>query len=149
MLKHHLIHPKLNEILGCAGHTSKVLIADANYPASSTLGPRAELVSLNLSPGVVSCEQVLAALVATVPIETANTMDYARTGPYGMQSDPPVWQQYRRIFADADLEVQLEPLERFEFYKTVNSPDHVLTIQTGDQHLYANLLLTIGVRFPS
>ena len=29
------------------------------------------------------------------------------------------------------------------------SRDHVLTIQTGDQALWANLLLTIGVRAPS
>ena len=63
MLKHTLIHPKINEVLARAGHHSKVLIADGNYPASSTLGPRAELVSLNLSPGVVTCNQVLSALI--------------------------------------------------------------------------------------
>jgi L-fucose mutarotase len=28
----------------------------------------------------------------------------------------------------------------------VASPDHVLTIQTGDQALWANLLLTMGCR---
>jgi L-fucose mutarotase len=28
----------------------------------------------------------------------------------------------------------------------VDSRDHVLTIQTGDQALWANLLLTVGVR---
>ena len=54
MLKHTLIHPKINEIIGRAGHHSKILIADGNYPCSSTLGPNAELVSLNLMPGVVS-----------------------------------------------------------------------------------------------
>ena len=55
MLKHQLIHPSINAILGRAGHHAKVLIADGNYPASSTLGPNAELVSLNLSPGIVTC----------------------------------------------------------------------------------------------
>ena len=64
MLKHQLIHPKINEILGRAGHHGKILIADGNYPASSTLGPNAELVSLNLSPGVVSCSQVLDGRIA-------------------------------------------------------------------------------------
>ena len=33
-----------------------------------------------------------------------------------------------------------------DFYKAVESPDHVLTIQTGDQPLWANVLLTIGCR---
>src|SRR5207249_3283812 len=69
MLRHQLIHPKINEVLARAGHHAKVLIADGNYPASSTLGPHAELVSLNLSPGIVNCTQVLAALVTAIPIE--------------------------------------------------------------------------------
>ena len=63
MLKHQLIHPEINHILGRAGHHSKILIADGNYPASTTLGPNAKLISLNLSPGVVNCEQVLRALL--------------------------------------------------------------------------------------
>ena len=63
MLNHQLIHPKINEVLARSGHSSKVLIADGNYPAASTMGPNAELVSLNLSPGLVTVRQVLAALV--------------------------------------------------------------------------------------
>ena len=62
MLRHQLIHPKINEVLGRAGHHAKILIADGNYPASSAIGPRAELVSLNLMPGVVTCNQVLQAI---------------------------------------------------------------------------------------
>ncbi len=148
MLKHQLLHPEINAILGRAGHTSKVLIADANYPASSTLGPNAELVSLNLMPGVVLCEQVLEALVSAIPLERAQTMAYATTGPYALTADPPVWEQYRAIFQKAGFTLPLEPIERFAFYQEVATDDLVLTIQTADQHLYANLLLTVGVRFP-
>ena len=146
MLKHRLIHPKINEILGRAGHHGKVLIADGNYPASSTLGPRAELVSLNLMPGVVNCTQVLEAVLSAVPVERANTMMYEKTGPYALSADPPVWAEYRRVMKDAGLKLELEPVEKWEFYKAVNTPDHVLTIQTADQQRFANLLLTIGVR---
>lgn len=148
MLKHQLIHPKINEVLGRAGHHGKVLIADGNYPASSTLGPNAELVSLNLSPGVVSCSQVLSALVTAIPIEVANTMMYETTGPYALSEDPPVWNQYREIFKSAELALELEPIEKWDFYKAVDTTDHVLTIQTADQGLFANLLLSIGVRKP-
>ena len=146
MLKHQLIHPKINEILGRAGHHSKVLIADGNYPAWSTLGPRAELVSLNLSPGLVSCTQVLEALLSAIPIEAAHTMMYHTDGPYALKEDPPVWKMYRDVFTKNQLGLKLEPIEKWDFYKAVNTSDHVLTIQTGDQHLWANLLLTIGVR---
>ena len=146
MLKHRLTHPKINEVLGRAGHHGKVLIADGNYPASSTLGPNAELVSLNLSPGVVTCTQVLEALLSAIPVERANTMMYERTGPYALTEDPPVWAEYRRAMRDAGLKLDLEPVEKWDFYKAVANPDHVLTIQTADQQRFANLLLTIGVR---
>jgi L-fucose mutarotase len=146
MLLHGLIHPKINEVLGRAGHHAKVLIADGNYPASSTLGPNAELVSLNLAPGVVTCTQVLEALLTAMPFEAANTMDYQRTGPYALDADPPVWDEYRQAMKHANVDLELEPIEKFEFYNVVSMPDHVLTIQTADQQRFANLLLTVGVR---
>ena len=69
-----------------------------------------------------------------------------KTGPHSMAHDPPIWTDFRKIFQQQKVPVALTPIERFEFYRTVQSPDHVLTIQTADQRLFANLLLTIGVR---
>jgi len=149
MLHHTLIHPKINEILGRAGHHSKVLIADGNYPAYNTLGPNAELVSLNLMPGVISCTQALAALLSAVPIEAANTMGIPADDPYALDGDPPVWNEYRDLLKAADLDIELEPIQKWDFYDAVASRNHVLTIHTADQALWANLLLTIGVRKPS
>jgi L-fucose mutarotase len=146
VLKHQLIHPQINAILGRAGHHGKILIADGNYPASSKKGPNAEIVSLNLSPGLVTCTQVLAALLSAIPIEAAHTMMYETAGPYALSEDPPVWNDFRKILAAAGLGLSLQPLEKWEFYKAVATPDHVLTIQTGDQQRFANLLLSIGVR---
>ncbi len=148
MLRHQLIHPKINEILGLAGHYSTVLIADGNYPAFNARGPRSELVSLNLAPGVVTCTEVLKTLVTAIPVQQANTMQYQTSGLFALTEDPPVWNQYRAVFKNAAVELELDPIEQFEFYKTVAQPEHVLTIQTGDQALYANLLLTIGVQTP-
>lgn len=146
MLLHQLIHPKINEVIGRAGHHGKILIADGNYPASSTLGPNAELVSLNLSPGLVTCNQVLQALVTAIPIEEVNTMNYETEGPYALSEDPPVWNEYRATFQAAKLDLELKPIEKWDFYEAVNTRDHVLTIQTADQQRFANLLLSIGVR---
>jgi L-fucose mutarotase len=146
VLRHKLIHPKINEVLGRAGHHAKILIADGNYPASSAIGPHAELVSLNLMPGVVTCTQTLQAILSAIPIEAAHTMDYQRTGQYALHEDPPVWAEYRQAFKEAGVAVELEPVEKYEFYKVVATADHVLTIQTADQQRFANLLLTVGVR---
>ena len=73
-------------------------------------------------------------------------MDYEKTGPYALKEDPPVWEQYRGVFKKAKLSIKLQPVEKWEFYKAVATPDHVLTIQTADQQRFANLLLVMGVR---
>lgn len=146
MLKHSLIHPRINEILGRAGHHAKILIADGHYPASTKRGPNAELVSLNLAPGIVSCSQVLEAILSAVPVDCVNTMMYEESDPYTLGGDPPVWNEYRAVLKKADLDLDLKPIKKWDFYDAVTTADHVLTVQTGDMQRFANLLLSIGVR---
>jgi L-fucose mutarotase len=146
MLKHQLIHPEINAIIGAAGHHSKILIADGNYPASSKKGPNAKLVSMNLMPGLITCTQALQAILSAVPIEKIETMMYETTGPYALPEDPPVWNEYRTVMKEMKVDLKLEPIEKWEFYKAVATDDHVLTIQTADQQRFANILLSIGVR---
>lgn len=146
MLKHQLIHPRINEVLGRAGHHAKVLIADGNYPASSKRGPGAEVVSLNLSPGVVTVAQVLRAVLSAVPVDEVNTMGIPPDDPYARSGEPPVWAEYRTVLAEAGLSLSLVPVSKWDFYKAVESADHVLTVQTGDLSLWANVLLTLGCR---
>lgn len=146
MLKSELIHPKISEVLAKAGHSSKILIADGNYPASSAMGPKAEMVSLNLAPGLVTVGQVLRVLLTAIPVEAVSTMGMPEDDPYRLPHDPPVWNDYRSILSAAGLAIELQPISRWQFYDAVDSRDHVLTIQTGDQALWANLLLTVGVR---
>ena len=146
MLKHTLLHPKINEILGRCGHHAKILIADGNYPASTTLGPNAELVSLNLSPGLVTVTQCLQALITAIPIDEANTMGIPEDDPYAAHGPPPAWAEYDQVIKDSGLEIDITPIPKWDFYEAVASRDHVLTIQTADQALWANLLLTVGCR---
>ncbi len=122
------------------------MIADGNYPASTKKGPNAELVCLNLMPGVVNCTQVLAALLSAVPIDTINTMNYEVSEPNALVTEPPVWEDYRQLIRGAGMDLDLLPLNKWDFYRAVETPDHVLTIQTADQQRFANLLLSIGMR---
>ena len=140
MLKGQLIHPQILGALGRAGHGSQVLIADGNYPFRTKLGPNAELVSLNLSPGLVTVPQVLDALLTAMPVEAAYVMD-----PQGAMDTPAIWGEFRQSLDRAGASVELSPLERFAFYATASGPDLALTIATGEQRVFANLLLTIGV----
>jgi L-fucose mutarotase len=146
MLKHQLIHPQINAVLGRAGHHAKILIADGNYPASTKKGPNAELVCLNLAPGIVTVAQVLRVLLSAVPVEAIHTMGIPPDDPYAQRGEPPVWSEFRQVLTQARLRLKLDPILKWDFYQAVESPDHVLTIQTGDQALWANVLLTIGCR---
>lgn len=145
MLKGKLIHPEILSALGCAGHGSKILIADGNYPFATTLGANAQLVSLNLSPGLVSCTQALEAIVWATPIEEAAVMQTNKTGPWAMKNDPDIWAEFSTILKNAGFDQPLKQIERYEFYDTVATDDVALVIATGEQRIYANLLLTIGV----
>ncbi len=146
MLKSTLLHPEISAVLARAGHHAKILIADGNYPASTKKGPNATLVSLNLCPGVVTCGQTLRTLLAALPIDAIHTMGIPADDPYALQGDPAVWQEYREILAASGSALALEPISKWDFYDAVASPDHVLTIQTADQSLWANLLLVVGCR---
>jgi L-fucose mutarotase len=146
MLKTPLTHPDILRIVARAGHHSKILIADGNYPALSKRGPNAELVSLNLAPGIVTVAQVLRALLSVVPIDHVNTMGIPADDPYAQKGEPAVWNEYREVVAGSGQELTLEPILKWDFYKHVESADHVLTIQTADQSLWANVLLTMGCR---
>jgi L-fucose mutarotase len=146
MLKHQLIHPKINEVLGRAGHHSKILIADGNYPASTKRGSKAELVCLNLSPGIVTVAQVLRAVLSAIPVDRVYTMGIPPDDPYAKQGEPPVWNEFRQTLKEARQRLKLEQISKWDFYAAVESPDHALTIQTGDEALWANVLLTIGCR---
>lgn len=148
MLRTTLLHPQILEALGRAGHSSKILIADGNYPFATQLGPSATLVALNLSPGKVSATDVLEALVTAVPIEAATIMQPVTSGPYALKEDPPIWGSFRRILDEAGVDVPFEKLERFAFFDAAKDENVALTIATGEQRLYANLLLQIGVVFP-
>lgn len=148
MLNHQLIHPKINEVLGRAGHHAKILIADGNYPASTKKGPHAEVVCLNLSPGVVTVAQALRTVLSAVPVDAIETMGIPADDPYAQTGEPTVWNEYRQVVKQSGLKLKLNPILKWDFYKAVESPDHVLTIQTGDQALWANVLITMGARKP-
>lgn len=146
MLKTSLLHPDILRVLARAGHHATVLITDGNYPASTKRGPHAEVVCLQLSPGIPTVAQVLRAMLSTLPIEAMHTMGIPEDDPYAKFGEPAAWAEFRTIAAEAGVAAAITPILKWDFYRTVESDDHVLTIQTADQALWANLLLTVGCR---
>ncbi len=138
MLKTRLLHPELLAALGEAGHGAQVLIADGNYPLATRSNPDAYRVFLNLEPGKLTVTDVLAVIADAIPVEAAYVM-----GPDD-GSEPSIYEDFRTLLPDNEL----ERLGRFEFYDMARSSDCALAIATGEQRIYANILLTIGVVMP-
>ncbi|HRK35231.1 MAG TPA: RbsD/FucU family protein [Candidatus Hydrogenedentes bacterium] len=135
MLRQRLLHPDILEALAASGHGARVLITDGNYPASTRLGDNAALVYLNLSPGMLKVTDVLSVIMSAIPIEDAAVME-PEDG-----SEPPIFREFSHLLPG----IELTRFGRFEFYEEASGPDTCLQIVTGDQRVYANLLLTIGV----
>jgi L-fucose mutarotase len=140
VLRSPILHPPLLAALGAAGHGARVLIADANYSHSTNIGPRTALIHLNLRPGLVTVDQVLEPVLATVPVEAVTVMrpDDGST--------PAVFVRYRELLGE---QLPLRPVERLNFYAECRQPDLAVCVATGDDRLYANVLLTIGYIEPA
>jgi L-fucose mutarotase len=135
MLKFKLLHPEIIGALARAGHGSRVLLADANYPFATGARPEVPRVYLNLAPGLLRVTDVLDVLVDAIPLESAAVM-VPDAAP-----EPSIFAEFRARLP----EVTLTELRRAEFYAQARGPDVALLIATGEERLYANLLLTIGV----
>jgi L-fucose mutarotase len=135
VLRTRLIHPQILAALAAAGHGSRLLISDGNFPHATATPPGATRVYLNLSPGRVTVTEVLEAVAATVPLEAASVMR-----PLDAEA-PAVLAEYTALLPPG---TPVEVVERFAFYELARRPDVTLAVATGDQRLYANLLLTIG-----
>ena len=136
MLRSKLTHPQILAALGQAGHGSRVLIADGNYPFSTGSNADATHVYLNLTRGFAPADEVLSVLVDAIPVEAAHVMLPADG------REPPIFESFRAILG---RDVPLQPLGRFAFYEAARGCDVALVIATGEQRIYANILLTIGV----
>jgi len=138
MLTTKLLHPEILEALGSSGHGGKVLIADGNYPFVTRANPAAKRVYLNFTPGKLNVVEILEVLVGAIPIEAADVM----TPDSG--DEPSIFADFRRLLPNLELKKN----GRFPFYDLARDPDCCLVIATGEQRIYANILLTIGVVAP-
>ncbi|MEM6527740.1 MAG: RbsD/FucU family protein [Chloroflexota bacterium] len=138
MLHYKLLHPQILSTLGSAGHGSQILIADSNYPFSTGAYPDAERVYLNLAPGLLTLTDVLQVVTSAVPIESAKAI-HPLEG-----EDPPIFAEYGKLLPD----IEITKTGRFPFYEAARSHNTALVIATGEQRIWACILLTIGVVLP-
>ena len=134
MLTTNLIHPQIMAALAKCGHGSKILIADGNYPLAEKTG-NAEKVFLGLTRGKPMVTEVLDALLSVINVEKAEVM-LPDDG-----SEPEIFSEFRQQLDG----MELTGLGRWEFHDACMAENAiVLAISTGEQRVYANILLTVG-----
>ncbi len=132
-----LLPPELLKTLCEMGHGDEVVIADANFPAAN-YGRR-----LVRADGV-SGTDMLGAILQLFPLDTyasENVLLMERVP--GDLSQTPIWDDYARIVSECDANGKFAKVERFAFYERAKQAYAV--IATGEEALYANLILKKGV----
>lgn len=137
MIKGALTHPDVISALARAGHTSKVLITDAYFPASKLLGPDVETVFLNFAPGVLGLADVLRPLLETVAVEGA----VATIREDG--SKPDAWALYKELLPQ---EIEVQPIKGSEFAAAFSDGELAVAIITGELEPAACIVLSLGLR---
>lgn len=134
MLTTKCVNPQLMEAIALLGHGDKILIADGNYPLAAKTGD-AKKIWLGLTAGIPTVTDVLKTLQGIIRFEKAEVMDSET------EEEPEIFAEFREMLGG----MELEKMERFEFYESCGKRTLCLAISTGEKRTFANLLLTVGV----
>jgi L-fucose mutarotase len=119
------------------GHGDEIVLADANFPATA-VGQR-----------VVRCDghnipDLLDAILQFLPLDTYVDLPVALMRVVeGDNFDPVIWDTYSEIIEKRERPVELELMDRFDFYERAR--ESFAVVATGERSLYANIILKKGV----
>lgn len=137
---HPLLGPDLLFAIATMGHGDEIAIVDANFPAA-TVGPKVVRADgLGAAP-------LLEAVLTHLPLDT-----FAPAAAWRMemvdtpQIVPPICLAFQEIVDRMAGPFMIEPLERFAFYERAGRAAFI--VATGEQALYANIILKKGVVTP-
>jgi L-fucose mutarotase len=131
-----ITHPDVLAALARAGHSSRVLVADAHFPGATLLGPSVPRVQLNFAPGLLGVADVLGPLAQAVPIEAAVGATHED------DSLPEIWADYKRLLPGVKIGTV-----RGSQLTTAFDPERLgLAILTGEMRPASCIVLTLGIR---
>ncbi|UPH72246.1 ribose ABC transporter [Abyssibius alkaniclasticus] len=136
-----LLSPELLHSLRAMGHGDEIVIADANFPATS------HATRCHRLDGV-SATDTLAAVLALLPLD-GFVPDPALVMEVVGDPDtvPPIIAAFQDIIdSKADAPRPVAKLERFAFYSRAKAAFCI--VQTGETRLYGNIILKKGVIGP-
>ncbi|XP_029926565.1 fucose mutarotase [Myripristis murdjan] len=138
-----ILSPELLYALAKMGHGDELVLADANFPASSICasGPK------EIRADGLGIPQLLEAILKLLPLDTyvptpAAVMDLVDSDKQRFYGAP-VWGTYAKLLEQAGVQTPPERVERFAFYERAKKAYAV--VATGETALYGNLILKKGV----
>lgn len=138
------LSPELLSTLCEMGHSDVIVLGDANFPGRRFANEgnckflRADGIS---GPSLLDAILTMIPLDAYVesPVKLMQTMDCDK------DMEIPIWEEYKKIVAahDARGEKAVGFLDRFVFYEEAQKSYCI--VQTGEEAVYANVMLQKGV----
>lgn len=136
-----ILSPELLHALRAMGHGDEIVIADANFPATSVGKTCIRLDG-------VSATDVLTAILTVMPLDSF--VDHAALTMQVVDDPnavPPICAEFAAIIDTvADTPTRPGALERFAFYERAKTAFAV--VQTGETRIYGNIILKKGIIAP-
>lgn len=136
-----ILSPQLIKVLCEMGHSDCIVLADGNFPAES-MGKDAIVIRMDGH----SIPELLEAILTVFPLDTyvEQPVSLMEVMP-GDPVETPIWNSYESIIAKYDTRgaAAIGKVERFAFYEEAKRAYAI--IATGEQALYANIMLQKGV----
>ncbi len=136
-----ILSPEMLKVLCEMGHSDRIVIADANFPAES-MGKDAIVIRADGH----SATDLLDAILTVFPLDTyVDSPVSLMQVMAGDNVETPIWDEYKEIVAKHDNRGAdaFGEIERFAFYEEAKKCYAI--IATGESALYANLILQKGV----
>lgn len=132
-----ILSPQLVKTLMEMGHGDEIVIADGNFPSYS--------ISDNVIPANgISGIDILKAVLELFPLDSyVDEQVLLMEVVPGDDYKPLIWEEYKNILNNSGESFKIGYLERFAFYERAKKTYAV--ISTGEEALYANIILKKGV----
>lgn len=133
-----LISPELLKVLCEMGHTDEIVIADANFPATS-------YNNKVIRADGIKAPELLKGILELFPLDTYAEDNFIMMEVVkGDNYQPTIWEEYEKIATSYEgNNAKFKHIDKWEFYERTKNACAV--IATGEEALYANIILKKGV----
>ena len=138
-----ILPPELLKVLCEMGHSDRICIADANFPAES-VGKNSVVIRMDGHSAVEVLDAILTLMPLDAYIEKPVTLMELMERDKG-RIETPIWDSYKETVSKHDPRgaEAVGNIDRFDFYDEAR--ECYAIVATGESAVYANLILQKGV----